>query len=63
MVSAESMRRGAQEANEENDRLATARKLGDAIGTIAGVLMEVRRAHERIDALAAEVAELRGEPK
>jgi polyhydroxyalkanoate synthesis regulator phasin len=62
-MSVESMRRGAREANAQSDRNAEARRLGEALGTIAGTVMEIQGLRERISKLEAAVAALSGEPK
>lgn len=37
-MSREAMRQGAKEANEESDRMAQARRIGEAVGTLAAAL-------------------------
>jgi hypothetical protein len=51
MVSSESMRRGAREANEESDRAAASRSMGAAVGGLAAFIVEINSLKARVDAL------------
>lgn len=60
-MSSESMRRGAREANEESDRAAQARSLGEAIGGLAAFAVAINKLEARVAELEADVRDLKHE--
>lgn len=57
------MQRGAREANEENRSMADSRKLGEALGLLAGYMLEIQVLRERVASLEARVDDLDGKAK
>jgi len=58
-----SMRRGAREANEESARAAWSRDMGQAIGSLAGLIAAINALTDRVERLEQQVSARDRAPK